>query len=450
MSHDIYGIPGLPAVYPPVCDTKCPNFRRSGSDSPLGARVDAMASRVSRISQEIAAGRLAGVGIKNIVEEKEPGRFTIRLTDGTSYTLRAPDGAPGVGIESIAEDGSVKGRFVVSLTDGSRHEFTAPGGAPGVGIESIAEDDTAKGRFVVILTDGSRHEFTAPDGADGVGIRSIDPKPGSDGVYVIALTDGSSADIEVPKGEPGNGIQSITADAGVEGGFVITLTDGSTHPFVAPKGERGPAGPQGPAGATGPVGPRGPAGPKGIAGPQGPAGATGPAGPGGDDGVGIASILPKPDAPGTYVVTMTDGTTYDIVAPKGDPGSTPVLTGIVKGDVHREWNGDAGRYDTYQDYVMTFDGSPGQTFSVYVPVDGKDGADGKDGTPGVGIESVTGDGYDLEQPGNRYTMKFTDGSEFTLSGLIGFHTKETLPREYVDIMNWMIDPTDYIPPPSIS
>ena len=155
MSHDIYGIPGLPAVYPPVCDTKCPNFRRSGSDSPLGARVDAMASRVSRISQEIAAGRLAGVGIKNIVEEKEPGRFTIRLTDGTSYTLRAPDGAPGVGIESIAEDGSVKGRFVVSLTDGSRHEFTAPGGAPGVGIESIAEDRTLKGSFAVLFSDVS-------------------------------------------------------------------------------------------------------------------------------------------------------------------------------------------------------------------------------------------------------------------------------------------------------
>lgn len=87
-----------------------------------------------------------------------------------------------------------------------------------------------------------------------------------------------------------------------------------------PQGEIGPQGPQGIQGETGPSGPKGDTGETGATGATGP---QGPQGPSGNDGVGIDSIdYDRTDAQGNniYVITLTNGDTFEIVSNRGPQG----------------------------------------------------------------------------------------------------------------------------------
>ena len=112
------------------------------------------------------------------------------------------------------------------------------------------------------------------------------------------------------------------------------------------KGDTGEAGPQGPKGDIGPAGEKGDPGPQGEQGLPGPQGEQGIQGPKGDTGeagsagTGIQSItLQGQDANGgnIYTVMLTDGTSYNITAPKGETGSgggaSNLLNGSAEGSV---------------------------------------------------------------------------------------------------------------------
>lgn len=125
-----------------------------------------------------------------------------------------------------------------------------------------------------------------------------------------------------------------------------------------PKGEQGDIGPQGPQGPQGIQGPKGDKGEQGITGntgPQGPKGDTGEQGiqgPKGADGVGVKSITFKntnEDGGNVYTVTLTNGSTYDFTAPRGQqgipgqngqPGTTDYEKLINKPDIYTKTETD--------------------------------------------------------------------------------------------------------------
>lgn len=122
-----------------------------------------------------------------------------------------------------------------------------------------------------------------------------------------------------PKGEKGD-----KGDPGIQG-------------VPGPQGIQGPKGDKGEQGLTGNTGPKGPKGDTGEQGIQGPKGA---------DGVGVKSITFKntnEDGGNVYTVTLTNGSTYDFTAPRGQqgipgqsgqPGTTDYEKLINKPDVY--------------------------------------------------------------------------------------------------------------------
>lgn len=206
--------------------------------------------------------------------------------------------------------------------------------------------------------------------------------------------------------------------------------DGNQIPIPAIKGETGAQGIPGSPGSTGPQGekgdpfrysdftpeqlaalkgPKGDPGDTGATGPQGPQGIPGtPGSPGadGDDGVGIASITFKQAtaAGNVYTVTLTNGTTYEITAPKGAQGETGA-TGPAGADGQDGSDGapgqdgitptigengnwflgstDTGKPSRGEQGIQGIQGVPGQN--------GSDGSDGEDGySPSVAISTITG------------------------------------------------------------
>lgn len=155
-----------------------------------------------------------------------------------------------------------------------------------------------------------------------------------------------------PKGEQGDigpqgpkGEQGIQGEQGPKG-------DTGEQGIQGPKGDKGDTGPQGPRGPQGIQGPKGDKGEQGITGntgPKGPKGDTGEQGiqgPKGADGVGVKSITFKntnEDGGNVYTVTLTNGSTYDFTAPRGQqgipgqsgqPGTTDYEKLINKPDVY--------------------------------------------------------------------------------------------------------------------
>ena len=108
----------------------------------------------------------------------------------------------------------------------------------------------------------------------------------------------------------------------------------------------------------------------------------------GDTGTGIESITYKgEDESGgnMYTVLLTDGTSYDITAPKGAAGADGITPHI----------GDNGNW--YLGYTDTGKPSRGETGAQGTP--GKDGANGKDGKPGEkGADGAPGIYYGTTQP----------------------------------------------------
>ena len=138
-----------------------------------------------------------------------------------------------------------------------------------------------------------------------------------------------------PKGEQGiqeeQGIQGLPGAKGEQGiqGPQGPKGDTGEQGIQGPKGDKGDTGPQGPQGPQGIQGPKGDKGEQGITGntgPQGPKGDTGEQGiqgPKGADGVGVKSITFKntnEDGGNVYAVTLTNGSTYDFTAPRGQQG----------------------------------------------------------------------------------------------------------------------------------
>lgn len=230
------------------------------------------------------------------------GTNGINGTDGT-------DGTDGVGITSVEfkeTDSSGNNVYTITLTNGNTYDIVCPKGAQGQAGQNG--------------TDGTNgiNGINGINGTDGVGITSIlykETDSSGNYVYTVTLTNSNTYDIVCPRGAAGSngtdgtdgtsgtngvGISSISfkeVDASGGNVYTILLTNGSTYDFTAPKGTNGT---------------------------DGTNGTNGTNGTDGTNGVGISSVSFKEvDANGgnVYTISLTNNTTYDFTAPKGNPGS---------------------------------------------------------------------------------------------------------------------------------
>ena len=277
---------------------------------------------------------------------------------------------------------------------------------------------------------------------DANGTKTVDLLNGKDGEAGKDGSDGSPG-ATGEKGADGVGIKNIVFKQNTTAGnvYTINLTDGSSYDFTAPVGPKGADG----SGGTG-------------------------GGGSGEDGVGIQSIQLKTEADtgNTYTIILTDGSTYDFVAPAGpsgkdgsngepgkdgtsvtvasvtesaEDGGTNVVT-FSDGKKLNIKNGSKG-----SDGAQGADGSPGaagkdgvsptiavsaitggnrltitdangsRNVDVMNGKDGKDGADGSDGSPGEtgpagrGVQSMT-----YNSSTNKWTITYTDGTTSSVTG----------------------------------
>ena len=223
------------------------------------------------------------------------------------------------------------------------------------------------------------HRLTIKDATGTKTVDLLDGKDGEDG------SDGSPG-AAGEKGADGVGIKNIVFKQNTTAGnvYTINLTDGSSYDFTAP------------------------AGPKGADGSGGTGG-----GGSGEDGVGIQSIQLKSEADtgNTYTIILTDGSTYDFVAPagpsgkdgsNGEPGKDGTSVTVASVTESAEDGGNNvvkfsdGKTVTIKNGSKGSDGTPG--------ADGSPGADGKDGvSPTIAVSAITG--------GNRLTITDANGSK---------------------------------------
>ena len=199
------------------------------------------------------------------------------------------------------------------------------------------EYDEATGTVRVVSGKGSG----TGSGSDGVGIADISLKEATDegNVYNVYLTNGDVHEITAPKGEPGiqgangnDGVSPAVSLSSFTGGTRVTITDAKgQHIFDVFNGKDG----------------------------------TGGSGGSGADGVGIQKIEPKAptEAGNVYTVTLTDGRTYDITAPKGAQGEQGIqgVQGIqgIQGD-----KGDPGeKGDKGDQGIQGIQGEKGDPFT---------------------------------------------------------------------------------------
>ena len=315
-------------------------------------------------------------------------------------------GADGVGIADVTfkqTDANGNNIYTITLTDGTTRDFAAPKGAPG-----------AAGANGVNGQDG--HD--GANGADGVGIASIVFKQTDtygNNIYTITLTNGTTQDIVAPKGAAGaNGTNGVNGQDGADGVgiasiafkqtdanggnvYTITLTNGNTQDIVAPKGAAGTNGTNGTNGV------------------DGRDGRDGTDGADGADGVGIASVVFKEtNAAGgnVYTITLSNGSTYDFVAPKGVDGTNG--TNGTNGVDGRDGVDGVGitlinykSTDPNGNHVYTVTLSNGNTYDITTPR----GTSGADGVDGVGIDHIEFKRTDANG-GNVYTMTLTNNQQF--------------------------------------
>ena len=297
-----------------------------------------------------------GVGVKSVVIN-ENGNLIITLTDDTVLDLgkvtgdkgsqgdkgdQGETGATGVGVKSVTIDEN--GDLIITLTDDTVHNAgkvtgdkgnqgdkgdKGDTGATGVGVKSVTIDEN--GNLIITLTD--------------------------DIVYNAGKVTGNNGD-KGETGAAGVGVKSVAIDE--NGNLVITLTDDMVHNLGKITGAKGDKGEQGD---------------KGDKGDKGDAGNNGAA------GVGVKDAVV--DENGNLIITLTDGTVYNL-------GN---VTG-AKGD-----KGDAGK-----------DGQDGQN--------GQDGSNGSNGLNGTGIQSAH-----IDADGN-LIITFTDGVVTNLGKIVGTDGKD--------------------------
>ena len=318
-------------------------------------------------------------------------------------------GADGVGIADVTfkqTDANGNNIYTITLTDGTTRDFAAPKGAPGA-----AGANGQDGR------DG-RNGADGANGADGVGIASIVFKQTDaygNNIYTITLTNGTTQDIVAQKGAAGaNGTNGVNGQDGADGVgiasivfkqtdanggnvYTITLTNGNTQDIVAPKGAAGTNGTNGTNGV------------------DGRDGRDGTDGADGADGVGISSVVFKEtNAAGgnVYTITLSNGSTYDFVAPKGVDGTNG--TNGTNGVDGRDGVDGVGitlinykSTDPNGNHVYTVTLSNGNTYDITTPR----GTSGADGVDGVGIDHIEFKRTDANG-GNVYTMTLTNNQQF--------------------------------------
>lgn len=230
---------------------------------------------------------------------------------------------------------------------------------------------------VSVITGG--HRLTIKDASGTKTVDLLNGKDGEDG------SDGSPG-AAGEKGADGVGIKNIVFKQNTTAGnvYTINLTDGSSYDFTAPVGPKGADG----------------------------SGGTGGSGSG-EDGVGIQSIQLKSEADtgNTYTIILTDGSTYDFVAPagpsgkdggNGEPGKDGTSVTVASVTESAEDGGSNvvkfsdGKTVTIKNGSKGSDGAPG--------ADGSPGAAGKDGvSPTIAVSAITG--------GNRLTITDANGSK---------------------------------------
>ena len=321
-------------------------------------------------------------------------------------------GADGVGIADVTfkqTDANGNNIYTITLTDGTTRDFTAPKGAPGAAGANGANGQDGR--------DG-RNGADGANGADGVGIASIVFKQTDaygNNIYTITLTNGTTQDIVAPKGAAGaNGTNGVNGQDGADGVgiasivfkqtdanggnvYTITLSNGNTQDIVAPKGAAGTNGTNGTNGV------------------DGRDGRDGTDGADGADGVGIASVVFKEtNAAGgnVYTITLSNGSTYDFVAPKGVDGTNG--TNGTNGVDGRDGVDGVGitlinykSTDPNGNHVYTVTLSNGNTYDITTPR----GTSGADGVDGVGIDHIEFKRTDANG-GNVYTMTLTNNQQF--------------------------------------
>ena len=321
-------------------------------------------------------------------------------------------GADGVGIADVTfkqTDANGNNIYTITLTDGTTRDFTAPKGAPGAAGANGANGQDGR--------DG-RNGADGANGADGVGIASIVFKQTDaygNNIYTITLTNGTTQDIVAPKGAAGaNGTNGVNGQDGADGVgiasivfkqtdanggnvYTITLSNGNTQDIVAPKGAAGTNGTNGTNGV------------------DGRDGRDGTDGADGADGVGIASVgFKETNAAGgnVYTITLSNGSTYDFVAPKGVDGTNG--TNGTNGVDGRDGVDGVGitlinykSTDPNGNHVYTVTLSNGNTYDITTPR----GTSGADGVDGVGIDHIEFKRTDANG-GNVYTMTLTNNQQF--------------------------------------
>ncbi len=252
------------------------------------------------------------------------------------------DGKDGVGIKDIYV--SADGKLIVELTEGGPIELGSVRGEDGVGIASVRINE--QGRLIVTLTDDREIDCgvaVGEDGKDGSGLSAL--KIDGNGNLVATFFDGTErtlGKVTGDKGETGDAGRGIThVEITAEGHMVLTFSDKSVLDLgvvVGAKGDKGDAG----VGVTGAsvdeagnlnlqlsdgsslsVGNiKGDKGEQGDKGDKGDPGLTPEIGKNGNWWLGSVDTQIKAEANsiknitidymGHVVITMTDGTVYEI------------------------------------------------------------------------------------------------------------------------------------------
>lgn len=311
-----------------------------------------------------------GVGVKSVVIS-ENGNLIITLTDDTVIDLgkvtgdkgsqgdkgdQGETGATGVGVKSVTIDEN--GDLIITLTDDTVHNAgkvtgdkgnqgdkgdKGDTGATGVGVKSVTIDEN--GNLIITLTD--------------------------DTVYNAGKVTGNNG-YKGETGATGVGVKSVAIDE--NGNLVITLTDDTVHNLGKVTGAKGDKGDQGD---------------KGDKGDKGDAGNNGAA------GVGVKDAVV--DENGNLIITLTDGTVYNlgnVTGAKGDKGDAGKdgQDGQNGQDGSNGSNGlngtgiQSAHIDADGNLIITFTDGVVTNLGKIVGTDGKDGKDGADGKDGIGIK----------------------------------------------------------------
>jgi hypothetical protein len=339
------GPPGADGVSPTIAVTEITGGHRLTITDKTGTKnVDIMDGEVGQTGATGQTGQTGATG--------EPGK------DGVSPTITT---APITGGHRLTIKDAA-GTKSIDLMNGKDGEDGGNG-----------KDGVSPTISVSVISGG--HRLTIKDATGTKTVDLLDGKAGEDG------SDGSPG-ATGEKGADGVGIKNIVFKQNNTAGnvYTINLTDGSSYDFTAPVGPKGADG----SGGTG-------------------------GGGSGEDGVGIQSIQLKSEADtgNTYTIILTDGSTYDFVAPAGPSGKDGS-------------NGEPGKDGTSVTVASvtesTEDGgsnvvkfSDGKTVTIKNGSKGSDGAAGKDGQDG----SPGADGKDGE---NGTSVTVTNVSESNVDG----------------------------------